>query len=1183
MSRYLRDFQLASDPAEMRGDFLVALTLNFSNVPDTATLSSEFPDLFSFEIVGSQGFLLISPDAQDFGGVSSLRLGLALNEDTRQAENLAITLPTDYLARVVDSAAPVSLDDVIQGDGRDDYLDAGEGNDTLFGEEGEDFFVGAGGADAHHGGSEIDTVDYRFSSAGVTVDLANNVGTGGYAEGDTWFDIERVFGSIYHNDTLIGGDSDERLFGHGGDDTLIGGAGQDYLDGGAGADSIDGGEGEDTVQYSESDAGVTLDLAAGTGLGGHAEGDTLVNVERVYGSNFADSITGSDADEMLSGAAGDDVLNGGGGDDLLDGGAGADALDGGTGIDTADYGASDAAVVVDLAAGTGAGGYAEGDTLSDIERLHGSRFSDELNGSDTADTIAGRSGDDRISSGDGGDFVFGESGNDDLDGGDGADFIVGGLGSDTVAGGAGNDLLYGDDTSSSGPVTILENGSTNNGVFDQVSHSFETNEGQRFILSFETAFQFVRTRLFSGDFEVYFNGELVQTIRPTSFSFTEQQIELVGTGGLDTVEIREQIGFVDGLTKLIRNVTLFDADTGESIAADDTLLGGAGDDTLYGDQGSDVLDGGTGFDAVSYEASGAAVNVDLLAGTASGGTAEGDTLTSIEKLYGSRHADTLTGNDARNIIKGGGNNDTIEGNGGNDLLFGQGGADVLSGGDGNDFLVGGGGDDVLSGGLGNDRFVGGEGADSHDGGEGIDLVSYSQADDAVFVDLIAGVGSGSAAEGDTFNSIERIFASVHDDTLIGDGSENRFFGNDGNDTLTGNGGADYLAGGDGDDVLNGGDENDALVGGADNDILNGGAGADVLNDGDGDDVLNGGAGNDRLSGSLGADSLNGGTGIDTVSYIGSTAAVTVDLDVGTGLGGYAEGDTLTEIERVFGSRIGGDDLSGSQGDDRLYGLDGDDTLSGRAGDDYLHAGEGADLLDGGIGNDDLRGLAGDDSLFGGEGNDRLHGGAGADALDGGAGSDTADYRLASSGVALNVVTGGTGGEAAGDTYTSIERFHGSAFDDALTGGDELDRLYGNGGNDLIDAQGGNDFIAAGDGDDTVLGGDGDDNIFAEGGNDIVNGGEGRDRIYGQGGDDILTGGATTDTFFFADGDGHDIITDFANNGYEKIDLSAMFGIDSLEDLSIIDTADGAVIDFFDQSITLRGLLASDLDESDFVF
>src|ERR687891_378388 len=63
-----------------------------------------------------------------------------------------------------------------------------------------------------------------------------------------------------------------------------------------------------------------------------------------------------------------------------------------------------------------------------------------------------------------------------------------------------------------------------------------------------------------------------------------------------------------------------------------------------GGAGGDALDGGAGLDAASYAGSDAGVTVNLATGAGSGGHATGDTLTGIENVIGSIHADTLTGN-----------------------------------------------------------------------------------------------------------------------------------------------------------------------------------------------------------------------------------------------------------------------------------------------------------------------------------------------------------------------------------------------------------------------------------------------------------------------------------------------------------------------------------------------------------
>ena len=119
---------------------------------------------------------------------------------------------------------------------------------------------------------------------------------------------------------LRGGTGLDLLWGGKSNDTLHGGAGHDYLEGGAGADALDGGEGGgDRAGYELSDAGVTVNFATGTAAGGHAEGDTLTNIENLRGSDHADTLTAGRASSFLYGGAGNDVLDGRYGDDELNG------------------------------------------------------------------------------------------------------------------------------------------------------------------------------------------------------------------------------------------------------------------------------------------------------------------------------------------------------------------------------------------------------------------------------------------------------------------------------------------------------------------------------------------------------------------------------------------------------------------------------------------------------------------------------------------------------------------------------------------------------------------------------------------------------------------------------------------------------------------------------------------------
>src|SRR5215211_6289732 len=87
-------------------------------------------------------------------------------------------------------------------------------------------------------------------------------------------------------------------------------------------------------------------------------------------------------------------------------------------------------------------------------------------------------------------------------------------------------------------------------------------------------------------------------------------------------------------------------------AGNDKIYGLGGHDMLKGGGGADLLHGGDGIDTATYENSSAGVQVSLQSGTGHGGDAEGDTLISIENLYGSSYNDTLIGDTGDNKLEG---------------------------------------------------------------------------------------------------------------------------------------------------------------------------------------------------------------------------------------------------------------------------------------------------------------------------------------------------------------------------------------------------------------------------------------------------------------------------------------------------------------------------------------------------
>ena len=241
-------------------------------------------------------------------------------------------------------------------------------------------------------------------------------------------------------------------------------------------------------------------------------------------------------------------------------------------------------------------------------------------------------------------------------------------------------------------------------------------------------------------------------------------------------------------------------------AGDDRLYGLAGDDILVGGIGADLLNGGLGLDGASYFNSKEGVFVSLVKKAGYTGDAKGDVLVSIEDLHGSKHADTLVGDNGNNWLSG---------EGGNDRLFDGGGADRVEGAAGDDYISASGwaSDDAAAANWFGDFY------ELFDGGQGFDIADLTRlGSDGAGVDILvtdktahdprpwigATGGSVTSLDGSTraifIKNFEKFIGTNYADLFHGSKNDDSFVGGGGDDTFFGAKGADVYFGGSGSDT-----------------------------------------------------------------------------------------------------------------------------------------------------------------------------------------------------------------------------------------------------------------------------------------------------------------------------------------------------------------------------------------------
>ena len=450
----------------------------------------------------------------------------------------------------------------VRGSAFDDVLTGGDPvNDSL------EVFIGAGGDDTIDGGTGRDRADYSTSTTGAVVTLGGPGVDGAAQDGlggtDTLRNIEGVRGSEF-DDTLTGSDT----------------APYEWFEGRGGSDLIDGKGGEDLADYKFSTSDVKVDLSAGTALDCSGATDTLLNIEDVRGSIFADAIKGDGGANVLEGLAGDDTLDGGEGQD--------------TAVFTgnfAEYVISTGDVFGELIV-TGPEG---ADLLRSIEILQFADFTFLYKaGTSASETITALpdegsiiidagAGDDVLVANDTGNALLGGEGDDSLVGAAGADLLNGGTEADTMAGGDGDDVYIVD---SAGDEVIETDGPG--------------------LQALDAGLIFAALSLGRGI------DKVVASINYQLGSFVEN-LTLTGTA-------------LAGTGNELENVLAGNAES-------NTLSGQAGNDTLQGGEGDDSIDGGAGTDTVNFTGTRAEYHLAI----------SGSTLSAADQIAGRDGTDSLAG------------------------------------------------------------------------------------------------------------------------------------------------------------------------------------------------------------------------------------------------------------------------------------------------------------------------------------------------------------------------------------------------------------------------------------------------------------------------------------------------------------------------------------------------------------
>jgi VCBS repeat-containing protein len=425
-------------------------------------------------------------------------------------------------------------------------------------------FEGMGGDDTIVGNGNTQLVFFN-ATAGVTVDLLGGTASGDFSVGNDTIagGVNYLIGSAF-GDLLQGFDNPfgvgNTFEGRGGDDTIDGRGGYDVAIYSGDATTASG------IDVTVSGGNLAFSVVGDASIGA----DTLISVESVSGTNFADTYdaTGyAGASLDIGQGAGFNEFQGLGGNDEITG----------NGSTRISYVNASAGVTVDLDAGTAVGNGSVGsDTiLGGVASVRGSNFVDTLSGSDNAANTA--------------EHFDGRRGNDAIDGRGGFDRAIYNLDGSTASGigvtVSGGNLTFtvtGDISIGTDTLTAVESVRGTN-----FADTFNATGFAGASTDFGLAATFNEFEGMDGDDTITGNGDT--------------RIAFYNAAAAVTVDLDagQSSGTAAGDVAGVGTDTFTGVNRVRGSEFDDTILGDNGDNILDGRGGNDTLDGRTGNDTLT--------------------------------------------------------------------------------------------------------------------------------------------------------------------------------------------------------------------------------------------------------------------------------------------------------------------------------------------------------------------------------------------------------------------------------------------------------------------------------------------------------------------------------------------------------------------------------------------------------